>query len=61
MLPDARYLRPDADRLDAAWGLFLVHLDEAVERRGPETELVLARRRSLGARRRHADPTCSEV
>jgi hypothetical protein len=42
MLPDARFLQPDADPMDAAWGLFLVHLDEAVATAGPgETELML--------------------
>ncbi|NMO93200.1 hypothetical protein [Actinomycetospora sp. TBRC 11914] len=41
---DAQYLRPDADPTDAAWGLFLVHLDEAVATARPgETELRLGR------------------
>ena len=44
MGPDARFLRPDADPTDAAWGLFLVHLDEAVGTARPgETELMLGR------------------
>lgn len=44
MGPDARFLRPDADPTDAAWGLFLVHLDEAVATARPgETELMLGR------------------
>lgn len=44
MGPDAQFLRPDADPADAAWGLFLVHLDEAVATARPgETELRLGR------------------
>jgi hypothetical protein len=42
--PDAQFLRPDADPAEAAWGLFLVHLDEAVATaRSGETELRLGR------------------
>jgi hypothetical protein len=44
MVPDARVLRPDADPTEAAWGLFLVHLDEAVAAARPgETELMPGR------------------
>ena len=44
MVPDDHYLRPEADPADAAWGLFLVHLDEAVSTARPgETELRLGR------------------
>ena len=42
MAPDAALLFPDVDRLEAAWRLFLVHLEAAVRTAKPgETELVL--------------------
>lgn len=41
--PDAALVFPDVDPLEAAWRLFLVHLEEAVRTAKPgETELVLA-------------------
>jgi len=42
--PDAALLFPDVDPLEAAWRLFLVHLEEAVRTAKPgQTELVLDR------------------
>lgn len=42
MAQDAAHLFPDVDPLEAAWRLFLVHLEEAVRTAKPgETELVL--------------------
>jgi hypothetical protein len=44
MAPDAALVFPDVDPPEAAWRLFLVHLEEAVQTGKPgETELVLAR------------------
>jgi hypothetical protein len=44
MIPNARGLSLNSDTLHTAWGLFLVHLDEAVATARPgETELVLGR------------------
>ena len=44
MAPEAALLFPDVDQLEAAWRLFLVHLEEAVRTAKPgETELVLDR------------------
>ncbi|MFC5136985.1 hypothetical protein ACFPK1_01960 [Actinomycetospora rhizophila] len=44
MAPDAALVFPDVDSLEAAWRLFLVHLEEAVQTAKPgETELVLDR------------------
>lgn len=42
MAPAAAHVFPDVDPLEAAWRLFLVHLEEAVQTVKPgETELVL--------------------
>jgi hypothetical protein len=42
--PGATYAFPDVTPIEAAWRLFLVHLDEAVQTAKPgETELVLDR------------------
>lgn len=42
--PGATYAFPDVTPIEAAWRLFLVHLDEAVRTAKPdETELVLHR------------------
>ena len=44
MAPDAALLFPDVDPLEAAWRLFLVHLEEAVRTAKPgETDLDLDR------------------
>lgn len=43
--PGATYAFPDVQPIEAAWRLFLVHLDEAVRTAKPgETELVLDRK-----------------
>ncbi|MDD7939334.1 hypothetical protein PHK61_12995 [Actinomycetospora lutea] len=43
LAPDAALLFPDVDPLEAAWRLFLIHLDEAVQTVEPdETELLVA-------------------